>query len=144
MAYSNYAYAIYQAIKVDINTEISRCEIENRDKFPAFDEVSELIGKHGKGIVIRCLSDNLASAGSNEYEDRIYTFNLMAYVRDTRKDQKEIMDFAEHIKYALQNNKTVIEGSTYHREVNIEYLEPEEENELIKRALLKLEVIKDG
>jgi hypothetical protein len=142
MAYSNNANTIYEAIKVDINTEIIRCEIENRDKFPEVNEASEFVGKYGKGIIIRIVSDTLGETGSG-YEDRRYTFILRAYISDPGTDQKDIMDFAEHIKYALQQNKTVVANSSYHIAVNIEYIEPETE-EKIKRADLTLEVLQDG
>lgn len=142
MAYSNNAWTIYEAIKFDINTEIRRCEIENRDKFPDLDEELRFVAKHRRGIIIRIVNDALREVGSS-YEDRIYTYVLRAYVNDADRDQRDIMDFAEQIKYALVNNKTVIADSTYHIQVNIEYIEPEAE-EIIKRADLTLEVLKDG
>lgn len=144
MSYSNYSWSIYLAIKSIINTEIPQCEIESRNRFPTIEEDEKaFVGKYLKGIIVRIESDSLGEAGSNSYEDRHYIYRLRGYVNDPAKDQKNLMDFMEHIKYALQNNKQIIADSSYSVLINLEYIEPEIDS-IIKTADLTLEVLKDG
>ena len=145
MAYSNIAWSMYGQLQSKINTEIVKCEIENKYYLPTEVDETEFMGKFSFGIVLHLNADvEIAEeTGASDYNVRWYQWTAKAFLNDSEERQKTIFDFAEHIKYALQQNKV---NSTYWqsiRNINIEYPQPEAQSN-VKIALITFEVMYAG
>lgn len=141
MAYSNVAWAIFEAMKDDIQAEIFGCEVVSRDRFPLGDDEKTFMAHHSKGVIIRVANDSQSEYAAEQYREAMYTFEARCYVRDPNQDQKSLMDFVEHVKYAIVQNPHTITNTAYQMTVNIEYPEPDEESK-IKTANLTIEVLR--
>jgi len=105
MAYADYGFDIYSRMRTLLLAGVGRVDIVNRHKLPDDETETEFAYKNKRGIAIRLTADDYNTEGSDSYEERNYFYTLRCFVIDPDEDQAEIIDFAEAVKYTLQQNK---------------------------------------
>jgi len=144
MAYADYGFDIYTRLRAVLITGVTRVDIVNRHKLPAYEDECEFAYKTKRGIAIRLNSDVYNEEGSDGYNERIYYYTLRCFVLDPDEDQADIIDFAEAVKYTLQQNKNDTSANWQHLKVlDVAYSEVEE-NQPLKYADIEIGVLKDG
>ena len=144
MAYADYGFDIYTRLKAVLISGVGRVEIVNRHLMPTLEDECEFVYKFKRGIAIRLNSDTYNDEASDAYNERIYIYVLRCFVVDSDEDQQGIIDFAESVKYTLEQNKNDSSDNWQHiKIVNIDYALQEEMRPL-KFADIEIEVLKDG
>lgn len=135
MSYTNAAKRIYDLIAATLTSAIPDLTVKSVYQFPADDESAAHIGRFGRSALVRCQDYDASDRADNE---RLYTFELRAFVKDSDIEQHAVTDLVDQIRYHLH---TVRHTTVWtHLKVNsVEFAEQAVEN--VKQGRMFLEVL---
>lgn len=144
MAHTNIGWQIFQQLQSKLQTNIKDVTVASIYRVPTDADIKPHLGKFGRAVLIKLENDELGNrSGGTSTVNRWYTYQIRAIVKYVNKEQQDIMNLSEEVKYYLQSNTV---NGTYWQDLevgNIEYIDLDEDTNM-KESNLSVRILRDG